>query len=234
MNDFFTTILRGRKVLLGRDFYQFRQVQRNRLKLGNRFADWTFCPDIIDETSVIYSFGVGEDISFDLQLMNRFNLHIHAFDPSPNSIEWIRAQELPQEFHFYPIGLSARDGSISFSEPSDPGLSSLRMTDLASGQAALKTHSLPVNRLTTIMEKLGHNRLDILKMDIEGAEYEVVEDLLGSDIQVSQILIEFHHRFSYIGTAKTRRAIQQLNKAGFKIFDVSPSGEEMAFINSRG
>jgi FkbM family methyltransferase len=184
---------------------------------------------------VVYSFGVGGDISFDLQLMNRFNLHVHAFDPSPNSIEWVRVQKLPKEFHFYPIGLSARDGSISFSEPSDPGISSLRMTDLVLGQeAGLKTHSLPVNRLTTIMEKLGHHRLDILKMDIEGAEYEVVEDLLESDIQVSQLLIEFHHRFSYIGTKKTRRAIQRLNEAGFKIFDVSPSGEEMSFINGRG
>ena len=50
--------------------------------------------------------------------------------------------------------------------------------------------------LSTILEKLGHNRIDILKMDIEGAEYEVIEDIISSTVPIQQVLIEFHHRFS--------------------------------------
>jgi len=69
MSDFITRALRIRKVLIGRDFYQGRQVRRARLKFGNRFTDWTFCPEFLDKDSVIYSFGVGEDLSFDLQLI---------------------------------------------------------------------------------------------------------------------------------------------------------------------
>ena len=233
MNNLITRALRGRKVLLGRDFYQSRQIKCPRLTFGNTYADWTFCPQNLDENSVIYSFGVGEDISFDLKLIQHFNLHIHAFDPSPRSIEWVKKQKLREEFHFYPFGLADQDGGITFIEPQEPGIHSLKISDSDNGSAAgLKTHLLPVHRLSTIVKKLGHERIDLLKMDIEGAEYEVIEDIINSSIPISQILIEFHHRFESIGIGRTRQAISSLNSAGFSIFNVSASGEEISFIKT--
>lgn len=233
MNDLITKVLRARKVLIGRDFYQSRQVKSSRLSFGNRYADWTFCPDHLDENSVIYSFGVGEDISFDLKLIGHFNLHVHAFDPSPRSIEWVQQQNFKEEFHFYHFGLAGQDGSITFIEPAEAGIHSLKMTDFAKGEeAVLKTHILPVHRLSTIVEKLGHKRIDILKMDIEGAEYEVLDDIINSSVPISQLLIEFHHRFENIGIDMTRQAISRLNRAGYRIFNISASGEEISFIKT--
>lgn len=231
MNDLITRALRARKVFIGRDYYQFRQVKRSCVNYGNRFADWTFCPDKLDEHSVIYSFGVGEDVSFDLRLIDHYQLQVHGFDPSPRSIEWVEGQNLSDKFHFHPYGLAAKDGTITFSEPVEANIHSLKISDPAEGKdAGLKTHRLPVHRLTTLMEKLGHDRLDILKMDIEGAEYEVIEDILSSKVSITQILIEFHHRFRDVGIGKTRRAVSRLNEAGYRIFNVSASGEEISFI----
>ena len=233
MNDFITKVLRGRKVLLGRDFYQPRQTKCPRKTFGNPYAEWTFSPQNLDEHSVIYSFGVGEDISFDLKLMEQYKLHIHAFDPSPRSIEWVQKQNIGEEFHFYPFGLAAQDGTITFSEPAEPGIHSLKISDSANGSAAgLKTHLLPVHRLPTILKKLGHERINILKMDIEGAEFEAIEDIIHASVPISQVLIEFHHRFDSVGIAMTRQAISRLNGAGYRIFNVSASGEEIAFIKS--
>lgn len=233
MKDIFTILFRGRKVLLGRDFYQRRQLKRKRMKFGNTFADWTFCPDSINEESVIYSFGVGSDISFDLQLMERFNLHVHAFDPSPASVAWIEKQDLPAEFHFYPYGLAATDGEISFAEPTEAGVHSLFATNSGEKyEEGLKQHILPVHRLPTIVKKLGHPKIDILKMDVEGAEYELIEDIINMHIPVQQVLIEFHHRFAHIGLKQTRQAVSTLNRAGYKIFHVSATGEEFSFIKT--
>jgi hypothetical protein len=80
------------------------------------------------------------------------------------------------------------------------------------------------------MKRLGHTTIDVLKMDIEGAEYEVIEDIVSSRISINQILVEFHHRFPTIGIEKTKNAIKQLNKAGYKIFSISESGQEYSFI----
>jgi len=69
-----------------------------------------------------------------------------------------------------------------------------------------------------------------LKMDIEGAEYGVLPDMLAQRIQVKQLLVEFHHRWPHIGVAKTKQAIRALNAAGYRIFSVSPGGEEYGFL----
>lgn len=233
MKELISKALRSRKVLIGRDFYQNRQVKCSHLTFGNRYAAWTFCPDHLNEHSVIYSFGVGEDISFDLKLMEQYHLNIHAFDPSPRSIDWVKRQNFNKEFHFYPFGLAGEDGSILFSEPAEPGIHSLKMTDSSQGEkAGEKAHRLPVHRLPTIVKKLGHERIDILKMDIEGAEYEVIDDIISSQVPISQVLIEFHHRFETIGIGMTKQAISRLNKAGYRIFHVSASGEEISFIRT--
>jgi len=79
------------------------------------------------------------------------------------------------------------------------------------------------------MSSLGHRRIAVLKMDIAGAEYDVISDLLSSRAQVDQLLVEFHHRWPEIGLLKTRNTVDQLNSAGFRIFDISPSGEEFSF-----
>lgn len=234
MNELITKALRARKVLIGKDFYQSRQIKCARLTFGNRYAAWTFCPENLDEHAVIYSFGVGEDISFDLALMEHYKLQIHAFDPSPRSIEWVQKQGLSEAFHFYPIGLAAQDGTIYFGESLHPGIHSLKKMDtVQENETSLKTHLLPVNRLDTFIQELGHERIDLLKMDIEGAEYEVIEDIIHASVPIMQVLIEFHHRFERKGIEMTRQAISSLNEAGYSIFNVSASGEEISFIKSR-
>ena len=77
---------------------------------------------------------------------------------------------------------------------------------------------------------LGHRKIDILKMDIDGTEYAVIDDLITSGITTEQILVEFHHRFKNIGKQKTERAIKLLNGKCFRIFDISLHGEEYSFI----
>jgi len=87
-----------------------------------------------------------------------------------------------------------------------------------------------MHRLGTIMRELRHASIDLLKMDIEGAEYDVLADMISQRIPVKQLLVEFHHRWPQIGVGRTKQAIQALNAAGYRIFNVSPSGEEYSFL----
>lgn len=79
---------------------------------------------------------------------------------------------------------------------------------------------------------IGHQSVDILKMDMKGAEYEVIDDLIASGIHPGQILLEFHHRFKNVGVKRTNRTIAALNRSGYRIFYVSPKGHEYSFISS--
>ena len=74
------------------------------------------------------------------------------------------------------------------------------------------------------MNELGHRYIDVVKMDIEGSEYDVINDISRSKIRPKQLLIEFHHRFPEVGIRRTKVAISTLRSMGYKIFSVSSHG----------
>lgn len=45
------------------------------------------------------------------------------------------------------------------------------------------------------MSDLHHQQIDLLKLDIEGSEYRVLDEILESQIPIHQIVVEFHDRF---------------------------------------
>ena len=49
----------------------------------------------------IYSFGIGEDISFDTELIGLYSCIVHGFDPTPRSINWIHFNTTPNKFIFH-------------------------------------------------------------------------------------------------------------------------------------
>lgn len=217
---------RGYQELIGLRLRQ--QIQVNTIYLGSDYGGWTICPDDIGPESIVYSFGVGDDISFDLALIAQFDLNIYAFDPTPRSINWIRGQQLPANFNFTDIGLADYDGQAAFSPPDNP--LHVSYTLLERPQFPGQLINAPVQRLDSIAAKFGHTHIDILKMDIEGAEYGVISDLKKSAIGINQLLVEFHHRFDSVSYKDTKNASSILKDLGFRIFSVSASGLEVSFI----
>lgn len=224
-------IKRAFHVLRGRDLWQRVQIACDTCFLGNDGARWCVCPDSLGPSSIVYSIGVGEEISFDLELIRRFGVRVHSFDPTPRSIEWLAKQSLPCDFVFRPLGIADFDGRAKFLPPVNAAHVSHTLVDRQTPWPAIE---VPVRRLSSTMRDLGHERIDLLKMDIEGAEYAVLKDLLASAIPVRQLLVEFHHRWPEIGVEKTKDAIRDLNSAGYLIFDVSSCGEEYGFLQVTG
>jgi len=195
---------------------------------------WCFTDQGLDQDSIIYSLGVGEDIAFDLSIIERFGVEVHAFDPTPSSIEMISTTNLPNRFHFHPWAITAKDEILKFyprikKDGSKSDVMYSMLADDASNENAIE---VPAFCLSTIATRLGHTRIDLLKMDIEGAEYEVLEGLLALPIKPNQLLIEFHHRFPAIGVEKTADMIKRLRKAGYKIFAISETGREVSFLQA--
>jgi FkbM family methyltransferase len=227
-NSFFSRqsglYLRIRKILRSYPEWRFApprvQIRRRLERLGSVYGGYYLDPGYIDQNSIVYSLGVGEDISFDLAIIERFGVHVHAFDPTPRVKTWLASRDLPEQFHFHDVGIADFDGEVDFHLP--PRKDFVSHSIVPAREFSAETIRFPVIRLRTAMQRLGHDRVDLLKVDIEGAEYGVIEDLLLENIPVEQILIEFHHRLSSVGTTKTRRALQLLEARGMKISYVCP------------
>ncbi len=224
------TCRRKSKALIGMDIDPVIEYHCAIERFGSYHAGWTVCPDLLGADSVVYSFGIGEDISCDLELIARFKLTVFAFDPTPKSIQWVETQTLPPNFYLQRYGLASGDGTIRLHSPKNPKFVSHSI--IAPRRGVTREIAVPVHRFATILNQLGHRRVDLLKMDIEGSEYNVIPDLLSAPTLPTQLLIEFHHRFPRVGAVRTKQALCMLHDAGYRIFAYSPSGEEISLIRN--
>ena len=216
------------KRLIGKEIKLKNDIEVPIIKDGG----WWFTPDGLNADSVVYSLGVGDDIDFDLSLIEKYGVHVHAFDPTPSSIDMLDSRELPRQFDFHPWAVTAADGSLTFYPrlKKDGSKSDVMYTMIAEDETVSDAIEVPAYSLSTISEKLGHRQIDLMKMDIEGAEYEVLDGLLASPIKPTQLLVEFHHRFPGIGLEKTAEVIERLREAGYKVFAISEIGREVSFL----
>jgi FkbM family methyltransferase len=170
-------------------------------------SHWTIVTRGLGPTAVIYSGGVGEDITFEQELIRRYGVKIHIFDPSPVAAGTI-ALANHDHLLFSPVGLSA-GANGTFSVGGGTG----ETTWLKAGGH----ENIPCTTLKREMEKNGHFSIDLLKIDIEGFEYEVIEACLEDRIPITQICVEFHDFFPEIAKAKTKRMIQMLRSQGYDL-----------------
>lgn len=178
---------------------------------------------------VVLSFGVGYDLEFEKDVNKLYNAKIFAFDPTPKSIEWVNSNYLPSNIQFRPKGISKNNEIIDFypideNSKDRPGFSSKR--------GGGNCHKGECKCLHDILQEEGLNisDVDILKMDIEGMEYEVVGDLIENKYFPDYLLIEYHHRRYNIKPRQTKKSIQKLRENGYKVFYISDTGYEFGLV----
>lgn len=196
---------------------------------GNNYGGFYACPDLLNDRSVVYSFGIGEDISFDKSIIEKFHCKVYGFDPTPKSINWIKQQNLPDGFSFHDYGIGSNTERHKFYLPRNPNHvsgSAMETTNVNSEESI----EVQLKSLPDIMTELGHTKIDLLKMDIEGSEYDVIDSIINTETCINQILVEFHDRFFKTVKRKSAAAIQHLKSRGYDIFAVSDSFEEISLV----
>lgn len=86
-----------------------------------------------------------------------------------------------------------------------------------------KVVSIPVLTLDSMLRKNGHleRELAVLKIDVEGVEFDVIADWARRSYQppAKQILFEFHERYFKAPESKTLvpTAVAQMSNLGFEL-----------------
>lgn len=201
-----------------------KQIKIPTERHGSVYGGWNIKKDSINRESIVYSFGIGKDITFDISLIKKYQVAIYAFDPTPEVKVWLTQQILPLEFNYYEVALADINGTLRFYSPENQNFVSYSLIKKNNNYI-----DVPCEKLSTIMKKLGHEHIDILKIDIEGAEFMVLKDILNENLKITQILVEFHHFFDNFSIKDTENAVLLMNKMGYEIFYISPNGYELSF-----
>jgi len=160
--------------------------------------------------------GVGRNIDFEIELTEVFGCKILLFDPSPTGIEtMLKPENQHRLLEFIPEGLAARDGLRRFAPPISSDEGSWRKSDDG------YTNEWICRSVSSISNSLGGKPIELLKLDIEGFEYEVLHNVLSSNVHCHQILVELHtakfHGRGHSPTIRKYFYMVRLFLAGFRL-----------------
>jgi FkbM family methyltransferase len=168
-------------------------------------ADFLYREDLRSD-SVVLDVGsyTGETVDRFLAL---YGCRIHAFEPHPGQVARLRerfANEATVTVH--EVGLGGCDREMELVS-AGPG------STLYPGHAAGSgTSRVEIRDVVAMIDELGLERIDLLKLNIEGAEFDLLDRLLraGRARQVRYLLVQFHewHPHAYRRRLQIRRALR--------------------------
>ena len=187
------------------------------LSLGTAYGGWKIPDGVLDANSICYCVGAGADISFDLELIKRYGVNVRSVDPVEEYGRRALADAAGDpRFRFIHAAVTEHDGTIRMQLHHEPGSSSVSAAGLYDTDTWVEA---PGRTIPSLMREFGDERIDLLKLDIEGAEYEVLPtiDLVGLGVRV--FATQLHHT----GTVKDAlRLIDGLRAQGFRLVAERP------------
>jgi FkbM family methyltransferase len=211
--------------------------------LGTDYGGWSIPLDVkLDSNSIVYSAGVGEDISFDLQLQEKYQCSIILIDPTKRAFAHFKeVQDYYSQkkfkfsgdiqsdyfknicnlnpdlnkFSYINKGLYKEKSFLKFYKQSNPKYISQSLVDNMFGK---DYDEVEVDSLKNIMSYHNHNRIDLLKLDIEGSEVDVLEQMLDDKIYPKYLCVEFDLLLKNKDPNElTKKIVSRLQKNNYEI-----------------
>ncbi len=180
------------------------------VELGSSYGGWMLPEGIVEPSWVCYCVGTGGDISFDLELIDRYGATVRAFDAVEGYVqEAARDGAGHERFSAHHAAIATQDGPLRMQVTHDTGSRSVSAAGLYESHDYIE---LPGRTLPSLMAELGDSRIDLLKLDIEGAEYDLMAQLDLPAIGVKVFATQLHHTGS---VAQARALIARLREQGY-------------------
>lgn len=194
-----TTVLRPKKIIsaLRRRWFEWRvpQLPQRRIDslacLGTDYGHWIVPVDLIEDGSACYCVGTGADISFEIALVHLRDVTVRSFEAVLNLADYARGlAEGHASISVHHTALALADGPLRMQVSHVPASQSVSAAGLYEGDNYVE---VPGRTLESLMAEHGDERLDVLKVDIEGLEYELVPPLDLRALGVKVFCLQVHH-----------------------------------------
>jgi FkbM family methyltransferase len=179
--------------------------------LGTPYGGWIVPTELIQPGWLCYTVGAGGDVSFDLELVRRFDARVRAFDAVEDLVaDALREGEGEPRFSAHHAAIATADGPLRMQVSHDPRSRSVSSAELYESSNYVE---LPGRTLPSLMNEFGDQRIDLLKLDIEGSEYELMPTVSLVELGVKVFAIQLHHTASI---ASAHALIDAVRGEGFE------------------
>ncbi len=169
------------------------------------------------------SFGAGEDISFEVGAAGELGATVHIFDPTPRAIEHCRRtlsgcdSPLAGRLFIHPHGVWSECRWERFYVPADPEHVSHSIVNMQNTGDYFEAQCLSP---TEILRRLQLKCVSFVKLNIEGAEYEVVNAMFDTSITPDVVCITFdelHSPMDENAQGRLRDLVERFYAESYKV-----------------
>lgn len=207
------------------------------IEYGSDYNRYVLPESSLDKDSICYLVGVGEDITFDCEIVDKYQCKGILFDPTPRSVahfenvlqdpgispipadknypDYSRFSQSLHLLQYVNAGIAGSDEIVQFYPPSSPGAVSHSIDNIKNTSAA-GGFKAQCYKLSTVMKDLGHEKIDLLKLNIEGAEIYIVNDIIKDQLPVKMIAVDFDYvkKYEY---PPVSHLVDQLASIGYRV-----------------
>jgi len=232
---------------------------KNIVRFGTQYGGFYYPANLpkLNENSIIYCVGAGEDITHDVTLSYKTKSPVYIFDPTPRAIEHVKYVKDVLDGKTFPIdnarfgggdnnywkiilsnkvkgdNLIFHDYGISIKDGNVPFYFPINKNYVSCSVIPLGRDfsdyiNVPVKTINTIMKELNHNHIDLLKIDIENIECDVLEKMINDKIYPTYLSVDFD-----LWNHNRERCIEIIKKLlnnGYQI--IKQSGQDFSFFKN--
>jgi FkbM family methyltransferase len=191
--------------------------------LGTEYGGWTIDLDSINEGDVIICGGAGEDISFEEELLKYKNITIIEVDPTEKSHIFLESR-VNDKIKLIKRAIESEDKiTVKMFKNKYSNYVSESVNNNHS-YVYEDFHEVGVISIKKLREKYNPS---FIKLDIEGSEYNVLEECIG----IKQVCVEFHHHcLTDKSFEDTMILVNKFLENNYQIIDNRKNYQELTFI----
>jgi len=190
----------------------------SKTRIGSTYGGWVIPDSFLTSGDICYCVGCGEDITFDIGLIEKYDCDVFGVDPTPRSIQYVKQLTADQlNYVLHEFALWSEEGTMKFFKPKNSEFVSHSLTVQNDSAEYINVNTIRFNEL---LKKNGHNEIALLKLDIEGAESTVLQTIIEDKLRIGILCVEFDqlHKASDQDKKIVASTINHIMEAGYSLY----------------
>jgi FkbM family methyltransferase len=171
--------------------------------------------------SIVVDVGCGYEAEFSRHMIERHGLHAVGVDPTRKHAPALAVlvRESVGRFTHLPLAVTCASGTLTFHESRENESGSVLPEHTNVRNDHTTSYEVDTIDLMGLARRIGRDSIDFLKLDLEGAEYDLLHAVEAPDVApFGQIFVEFHHHCTDHSPAETLTLVERLAGFGFDVF----------------
>ena len=198
--------------------FKGENIEVDLLGQGDRHGKYPIIKQLLPDCPLVISTGIGDDVEAEIDLINKYDALVIAFDPNIVSVKYVAENVHSNNFEFIPVAIAKYNGQMTMYDTANPNYASWisKPEHVNWCKVSDKKYIVECKTIKTIMQEKGLNNIDYLKLNVEGSCYDVIEEILEDKLNITQIAVCIPGRGDRYNYKYDKKMYKSLISAGYR------------------